>query len=108
MQRHAVVIAKNFPQAELLLFDEDGASTQEVLNGKRARHHGLAAHAKPRSRGATPETLTVIEGDLFDPRGEGFVMRKGDPGCAQLLQQLDRAAVAHRLAARASQLLVRH
>ena len=29
----ATVIAEMFPKAKLLLFDEDGASTQEVLNG---------------------------------------------------------------------------
>lgn len=29
----ATVIAQLFPEANLLLFDEDGATTQEVLNG---------------------------------------------------------------------------
>ncbi len=74
----AVVIAENFPQANLLLFDEDGASAQEVLNGNA--HATMAAQPTPnREAGRNPETLRVIEGDLFDPRGEGFALRKGDP-----------------------------
>ncbi|WP_170765041.1 transporter substrate-binding domain-containing protein [Ruegeria lacuscaerulensis] len=74
----AVVIAENFPEANLLLFDEDGASAQEVLNGNA--HATMAAQPTPnREAGRNPETLVVIEGDLFDPRGEGFALRKGDP-----------------------------
>ena len=74
----AVVIAENFPEANLLLFDEDGASAQEVLNGNA--HATMAAQPTPnREAGRNPETLRVIEGDLFDPRGEGFALRKGDP-----------------------------
>lgn len=74
----AVVIAENFPEANLLLFDEDGASTQEVLNGNA--HATMASQPTPnREAGRNPETLRVMEGDLFDPRGEAFAMRKGDP-----------------------------
>jgi polar amino acid transport system substrate-binding protein len=74
----AVVIAEKFPKAQLLLFDEDGASTQEVLNGNA--HATMASQPSPnREAGRHPEVLTVLDGDLFDPRGEGFVMRKGDP-----------------------------
>lgn len=74
----AVVIAERFPEAKLLLFDEDGASAQEVLNGNA--HATMAAQPTPnREAGRNPETLVVIEGDLFDPRGEGFALRKGDP-----------------------------
>ena len=73
----AVVIAEKFPQAKLLLFDEDGASTQEVLNGNA--HATMASQPTPnRESGRNPETLRVMEGELFDPRGEGFAMRKGD------------------------------
>ena len=74
----AVVIADNFPEAQLLLFDEDGASSQEVLNGNA--HATMAAQPTPnREAGRNPETLVVLEGDLYDPRGEGFALRKGDP-----------------------------
>ncbi|WP_298854097.1 transporter substrate-binding domain-containing protein [uncultured Ruegeria sp.] len=74
----ATVIAKAFPEANLLLFDEDGASTQEVLNGNA--HATMASQPTPnREAGRNPETLVVMEGELFDPRGEAFGMRKGDP-----------------------------
>ena len=74
----AVVIADKFPDAQLLLFDEDGASAQEVLNGNA--HATMASQPTPnREAGRNPETLYVVEGELFDPRGEGFAMRKGDP-----------------------------
>ena len=74
----ATVIAKAFPEANLLLFDEDGASTQEVLNGNA--HATMAAQPAPnREAGRNPETLAVMEGELFDPRGEAFGLRKGDP-----------------------------
>lgn len=74
----AVVIAEKFPQAQLLLFDEDGASSQEVLNGNA--HATMASQPTPnREAGRNPETLKVFEGVLFDPRGEGFAFRKGDP-----------------------------
>ncbi len=74
----AVVIATNFPNATLLLFDEDGASTQEVLNGNA--HASMAAQPTPnREAGRNPETLTVPFESLYDPRGEAFAVRKGDP-----------------------------
>jgi len=74
----AAVIAKHFPDANLLLFDEDGASAQEVLNGNA--HATMAAQPTPnREAGRNPETLRVMEGELFDPRGEAFALRKGDP-----------------------------
>jgi polar amino acid transport system substrate-binding protein len=77
----AVVIAERFPEAELLLFDEDGASTQEVLNGNA--HATMASQPTPnREAGRNPETLMVMASELFDPRGEGFAFRKGDPDAA--------------------------
>ncbi len=73
----ASVIAKNFPDATLLLFDEDGASTQEVLNGNA--HASMAAQPTPnREAGRNPETLIVPFDNLYDPRGEAFAVRKGD------------------------------
>ncbi|MEP2029688.1 MAG: transporter substrate-binding domain-containing protein [Paracoccaceae bacterium] len=74
----AVVISEKFPQATLLLFDEDGASTQEVLNGNA--HATMASQPTPnREAGRNPDVLSVPFKDLFDPRGEAFAMRKGDP-----------------------------
>ena len=73
----ATVIKRVFPDANLLLFDEDGAAAQEVLNG--------AAHASMQSiPNATrevrqyPETLYAPFDTTYDPRGEGFAIRKGD------------------------------
>ena len=74
----AVVIAESFPLANLLLFDEDGASTQEVLNGNA--HATLASQPTPdREVARNPETLTVPFDALIDPSGEAFALRKGDP-----------------------------
>lgn len=74
----AVVIADHFPNATLLLFDEDGAATQEVLNGNA--HATMASQPTPnREAGRNAETLYVMDTELFDPRGEGFAFRKGDP-----------------------------
>ena len=74
----AVVIQETFPEAQLLLFDEDGASSQEVLNGKA--HATMASQPTPNLEAARyPETLYVFEGELFAQSGEAFALRKGDP-----------------------------
>lgn len=73
----AAVIAEMFPQATLLLFDEDGASTQEVLNGNA--HATMASEPTPSSEARRyPETLSVPFGETFLATGEAFAMRKGD------------------------------
>ena len=74
----AVVIAKMFPKAKLLLFDEDGASTQEVLNGNA--HASMASEPTPsREARKYPDTLHIPFAQTFDARGEAFAHRKGDP-----------------------------
>ncbi len=74
----AVVIAERFPEAELLLFDEDGAATQEVLNGNA--HATMASQPTPdREAALNPETLSVPFDELINPTGEAFALRKGDP-----------------------------
>lgn len=74
----AVMIAKQFPEAQLLLFDEDGAAAQEVLNGNA--HASMAAQPTPnREVEAYPDTLHIPFEALYDPRGEAFAVRKGDP-----------------------------
>ena len=74
----AIVIAEQFPKANLLQFDEDGAAAQEVLNGNA--HATMASQPTPnREAGRHPDVLYVPFENLYDPRGEGFALRKGDP-----------------------------
>ncbi|MFK7992876.1 MAG: transporter substrate-binding domain-containing protein [Granulosicoccus sp.] len=74
----ATLIAEMFPEAELLLFDEDGASTQEVLNGKA--HATMASEPTPSSEARRyPDVLRVPFDTAFSATGESFGLRKGDP-----------------------------
>lgn len=74
----ASVIQRRFPEANLLLFDEDGASAQEVLNGNA--HATMMSQPSPNMEAARyPDVLSVPFDELYDPRGEGFAIRKGDP-----------------------------
>lgn len=74
----AVVVAEQFPLAQMLQFDEDGAATQEVLNGNA--HVTMTSQPTPnREAGRHPDILSVPFETLFDPRAEGFALRRGDP-----------------------------
>ena len=74
----ATVIAAMFPKATLLLFDEDGAATQEVLNGNA--HASMASEPTPSSEARRyPDTLSVPFNQTFLATGEAFAYRKGDP-----------------------------
>ncbi|MDC0434424.1 transporter substrate-binding domain-containing protein [bacterium] len=74
----AALIAEMFPEAELLLFDEDGAATQEVLNEKA--HATMAAEPVPSSEARRyPDVLNVPFDTAFSATGESFGLRKGDP-----------------------------
>jgi polar amino acid transport system substrate-binding protein len=74
----AALIAEMFPEAELLLFDEDGASTQEVLNGKA--HATMASEPTPSNEARRyPDVLAVPFDMTFSATGEAFGLRKGDP-----------------------------
>ena len=74
----AAIIANTFPDAQLLLFDEDGAAIQEVLNGNA--HATVASQPTPSLEARSyPETLHVPFEVLFDQLGEAFALRKGDP-----------------------------
>lgn len=74
----AALIAEMFPEAELLLFDEDGAATQEVLNGKA--HATMAAEPTPSSEARRySDVLNVPFDTAFSATGEAFGIRKGDP-----------------------------
>lgn len=72
------VIQSMFPQAQLLQFDEDGASTQEVLNGNA--HATMASEPTPSSEARRyPDTLHVPFNEAYQAGGEAFAFRKGDP-----------------------------
>lgn len=74
----ATVIADMFPEATLLLFDEDGAATQEVLNGNA--HATMASEPTPSDEARRyPDVLNVPFDQAFQAGGEGFAVRKGDP-----------------------------
>ncbi|KMK67787.1 transporter substrate-binding domain-containing protein [Puniceibacterium sp. IMCC21224] len=73
----ATVIADMFPKATLNLFDEDGAATQEVLNGNA--HATMSSEPGPSDDARrNPETLSVPFDQAFQAGGEGIAMRKGD------------------------------
>lgn len=74
----AAVIAERFPNAELLLFDDEGAVVQEVLNGNA--HATMASEPLPsREARSYPDILYIPVDVLFNQLGEGFAVRKGDP-----------------------------
>ncbi len=74
----AVAAAGHFPRAELLLFDDDGATVQEVLNGNA--HATMNKEPTPsRELRRYPETLHIPFDMIFDQTGEAFAVRKGDP-----------------------------
>ena len=74
----ATVIAQLFPEANLLLFDEDGAATQEVLNGNA--HATMMSEPSPSTEARkNPETVSVPFEETFLATGEAFAYRKGDP-----------------------------
>lgn len=74
----AVAAASHFPRAELLLFDDDGATVQEVLNG--SAHATMNKEPTPsRELRRYPDTLHIPFDIVFDQTGEAFAVRKGDP-----------------------------
>ncbi len=74
----AVVVVNTFPDAELLLFDDEVATMQEVLNG--TAHATIASEPAPSSYARTyPDILHIPFDQLFDEQSEGFAVRKGDP-----------------------------
>jgi polar amino acid transport system substrate-binding protein len=73
----ATTIAQLFPDATLLLFDEDGAATQEVLNGNA--HATMSAEPTPSIEARRySDTVSVPFDTPFLATGEGFAVRKGD------------------------------
>jgi len=73
----ATTIEQLLPEATLLLFDEDGAATQEVLNGNA--HATMAAEPTPSIEARRyADTLSIPFDQSFLATGEGFALRKGD------------------------------
>lgn len=72
------VIQEMFPEARLLQFDEEGAATQEVLNGN-AHATMMAAPTPAMEARAYPDVLSVPFDRLWNASGEAFALRKGDP-----------------------------
>lgn len=72
------VIRDIFPNAQLLLFDEDGAAVQELLNGNA---HATVTQISTVNRIARefPDTLSKRPDVVYSPRGQAFALRKGDP-----------------------------
>ena len=74
----AIVIAERFPNAELLLFDEEGAVVQELLNGNA--HATMAAEPLPSREARTyPDTLHIPFDVLFNQFGEGLPCARATP-----------------------------
>lgn len=71
-------IKKHFPKARLLQFDEDGASTQEVLNG-RAHATLISEPAPSREVRKYPDVLYIPFDKTYAAAGAGFAYKKGDP-----------------------------
>ena len=71
-------VVNTFPDAELLLFDDEAATMQEVLNG--TAHATIASEPAPSRYSRTyPDILHIPFDQLFDEQSEGFAVRKGDP-----------------------------
>ncbi|MEM9231087.1 MAG: transporter substrate-binding domain-containing protein [Pseudomonadota bacterium] len=67
-----------FPAAQIVQFDDEGAPTQEVLNGNV--HATMASEPLPSSEARRyPDTLYVPFDYAFEASGEAFALRKGDP-----------------------------
>ena len=74
----AVLVVNAFPDAELLQFDDEVATMQEVLNG--TAHATIASEPLPSRYSRTyPDILYVPFDVLLDEQSEGFAVRKGDP-----------------------------
>lgn len=81
----ATTMAELFPKAKLLQFDEEGASTQEVVNGNA--HATMGSRPTPALEVASyPDILEIgLDGREFNPAFEAFAVRKGDPDALNLL-----------------------
>jgi polar amino acid transport system substrate-binding protein len=67
-----------FPEARLLLFDDDGASIQEVVNDRADATLGYEPNPSTWLLDY-PDQIYQPFDDLLNPGSEGFALRKGDP-----------------------------
>jgi len=74
----AVLSEKTFPKAEQLLFDEEGQTLQELINGKA--YAALASVPTPAIWVEKyPDVLFVPDVPALEKTSEAFAVRKGDP-----------------------------
>ena len=72
------VIRERFPEAELLLFDDEATAVQEVLNG--SAHAMVSSEPLPSWEvSKNPDQLFKPTDMLFQSNVEAFAVRKGDP-----------------------------
>lgn len=72
------VIRELFPAAQLVLFDEEAAVVQEVVNGNA--HATMSAEPLPSKEvNKYPELLFKPTDELYNASAEAFALRKGDP-----------------------------
>jgi polar amino acid transport system substrate-binding protein len=90
----AVLSAKLFPNAQQLLFDEEGQTLQELINGKATA--ALASVPTPALWVSKyPDVLFVPDLPALEKTSEAFALRKGDPDALNffdnwiLLHQVD-------------------
>ncbi|MFO1059088.1 MAG: transporter substrate-binding domain-containing protein [Dongiaceae bacterium] len=74
----AVLAEKLFPNAQQLLFDEEGQTLQELINGKATA--ALASAPTPALWAAKyPDVLVAPDLPALQKTSEAFAVRKGDP-----------------------------
>jgi polar amino acid transport system substrate-binding protein len=74
----AVLAEKLFPNAQQLLFDEEGQTLQELINGKATA--ALASAPTPALWAAKyPDVLAAPDLPALQKTSEAFAVRKGDP-----------------------------
>jgi len=80
----AVVIAEEFPEAKLVLFDDDGAAFQEVVNGNAQATMYLGATPGDSMEAYADAIHYPFEDILFGESSDAIGMRKGDPDALNL------------------------
>ncbi|MER8499404.1 transporter substrate-binding domain-containing protein [Mesorhizobium sp. M1142] len=74
----SVAVTDNFPKAKLVLFDDERAAIQELIDGRAAAILDTPPNPARYAR-EYPDTIYLPFPDIdFDKRGEGFAVRKGD------------------------------
>ena len=69
---------ENFPKANINLFDDDGASILEVVNGNADATLGYEPNPSTWVIDY-PDQAYIVSDEFLNPGAEGFALRKGDP-----------------------------